>query len=187
MPILPRFFLVTSQSGVNSMSISLENPTERAGHPGFPYTIFLECANAVWTYRYTNGYIVRLRGPLTAQLVPQPNLYSPQPVPNGMPQPPYSFKFDSITFASKTHEKALLLEAIEGTRSEPIQRTPRLRPEPNPHAMGSPSQDEDPAGGDFVVVIERAIIPTEPVNAFGIPQATMRCLEVWLVPHLDHS
>lgn len=28
------------------------------------------------------------------------------------------------------------------------------------------------------VVYERASIPSEPVNAFGIPQATMRCLEV---------
>ncbi len=38
--------------------------------------------------------------------------------------------------------------------------------------------DENDDGIEQRIVIDRATIPVEPVNAFGIPQATMRCLEV---------
>ena len=38
--------------------------------------------------------------------------------------------------------------------------------------------DEDRKWEEPRVLIERAAIPGEPVNAFGIPQATMRCLEL---------
>lgn len=167
MPILPRFFLVTSESGVSSMSISLENPVERPGYYTLPlYSIFLECANAAWTFRYTNGYIVTLRGPLTAHLVLYPANH------------PTAWKFESITFNSQTHEKALKIDAIKGPRSDPTPLTPGMKSENSNSTMNSPSHDDERATGEFVVVINRATIPAEPVNAFGIPQATMRCLEV---------
>ena len=67
MPILPRFFLVTSDSGVTSMSLNLENAKERLfQNPNSPYMYVVECPNATWTYNYKCGYIVTLRGPLTA-------------------------------------------------------------------------------------------------------------------------
>ncbi|EIM85512.1 uncharacterized protein STEHIDRAFT_37377, partial [Stereum hirsutum FP-91666 SS1] len=65
-PILPRFFLVTSQSGVKSMTLSLDGARERlyaANHA------VVECVGAIWTYKYTNGYTVTLRGPLTAHVL----------------------------------------------------------------------------------------------------------------------
>ncbi|KAH8115808.1 LIM-domain binding protein-domain-containing protein [Phellopilus nigrolimitatus] len=185
MPILPRFFLVTSQSGVNSMSINLENAKER-GVPGNPYGSVVECPNAVWTFRYANGYIVTLRGPLTAYLAAHPNTMpqSAQPGVNGTPQAQgqFSYKIDNITFNSKMHEKALRVDAIEGKRGDPVQRTPKMKAEPSPgpsvSTLGSPPMDEERANGELVMHIEKATIPVEPVNAFGIPQATMRCLEL---------
>lgn len=177
MPILPRFFLVTSQSGVSSMSINLENPVERP-IPGTPYSFRIETANAVWTFRYVNGYVVTLRGPLTANAVFTPNT-QPPPGPAGLiPTAPFSLKFDNLTFDSVKHEKMLKIEAIEGTRGEQIQRTPRMKVEGGTNMMNSPSQDEERGANDLFIVIDRATIPAEPVNAFGIPQATMRCLEV---------
>ncbi|KAG6819458.1 hypothetical protein H0H93_011628 [Arthromyces matolae] len=65
-PILPRFFLVTTQSGVKSMTLSIDGARERiysAGHST------VECINAIWTYKYSNGYTVTLKGPLTVHVV----------------------------------------------------------------------------------------------------------------------
>ncbi|THG95654.1 hypothetical protein EW145_g7919 [Phellinidium pouzarii] len=189
-PILSRFFLVTSQSGVNSMAISLENAKERFVQSLYPasYTSVVDCPNAVWTFRYTNGYIVTLRGTLSATLVTFTNTASSlmQTGVNGAgpPPPQYIHKFENITFNSKTHEKALRVEAIEGKRRDPVTRTPKMKAEPSPGSStiastsSSPPQDEERGSGEFVVYIDEAAIPVEPVNAFGIPQATMRCLEL---------
>ncbi|KIM45777.1 hypothetical protein M413DRAFT_58609, partial [Hebeloma cylindrosporum] len=65
-PILPRFFLVTTQSGVKSMTLSLEGARERFYAPGH---VMVECVAAIWTYKYNNGYTVTLRGPLTARVI----------------------------------------------------------------------------------------------------------------------
>jgi hypothetical protein len=45
--------------------------------------------------------------------------------------------------------------------------------------------DEDKKWEEPRQIIENGSIPGEPVNAFGIPQATMRCLEVGLAFRLD--
>ncbi|KZP02463.1 hypothetical protein FIBSPDRAFT_669908, partial [Athelia psychrophila] len=65
-PILPRFFLVTAQSGVKSMSLSLDGARERLLSQN---RAVIECVTAAWTYKYTNGYTVTLRGPLTAHII----------------------------------------------------------------------------------------------------------------------
>lgn len=178
---MPLFFEVTSSSGVVSMSISLDGARERSILPQqFPVpSILVECPECVWTYRYRTGYIVTLKGPLKAHVVV---------LPAGAKGP--QIKFENITFESKTHEKSLKLDAILGVRSEatPASRnvTPRIKHEmisgqlsASPEGEGSRAsggRTED--GYEQVIVIDHATIPVEPVNAFGIPQATMRCLEV---------
>ncbi|KAF7330879.1 hypothetical protein MVEN_02427400 [Mycena venus] len=141
-PILPRFFLVTTQSGVN------------------------------------NGHIVTLRGPLTAHLV----ICAPHPQGTTLPAngvPPYVLKFDDFEFDAHSHDKYIALEAISGTR-----RTEEVAPAPaNGTGNGSGSGsvggvDEDKKWEEPRQIIENGSIPGEPVNAFGIPQATMRCLEL---------
>ncbi|KDQ65091.1 hypothetical protein JAAARDRAFT_247815 [Jaapia argillacea MUCL 33604] len=168
-PILPRFFLVTHQSGVKSMNLSLDGARERIYAPGHAV---VECVSAVWTYKYTNGYTITLRGPLTAHVLIVPNSSQP-PTSTAQAQPPWSLKFDQIQFDANFHDKYISLEAIQGPH---ITETPRLR---NAAVNGTPSDDkkyEEPR-----IIIDRAVIPGEPVNAFGIPQATMRCLEVCIL------
>ncbi|KAJ7762723.1 LIM-domain binding protein-domain-containing protein [Mycena maculata] len=161
-PILPRFFLVTTQSGVKSMSLTLDGARERVYAPGHA---IVECVTAVWTYRYNNGHIVTLRGPLTAHLV----ICSPAPhtqvQTNGAP--PYVLKFDDFEFDAHSHDKYIALDAIAG---------PRKAEEPVPAVNGA--GDEDKKWEEPRLLIENGSIPGEPVNAFGIPQATMRCLEL---------
>ncbi|EJD00833.1 uncharacterized protein FOMMEDRAFT_89101, partial [Fomitiporia mediterranea MF3/22] len=209
MPILHRFFLVTAQSGVSSMSFNFEGAKERMGPTA--YTLYVESLTASWTFYYLNGYIVTLRGPFNATVVIVPNPPAIPPPPTGangaqpQPQPPhmpYTLKIDTISFDAQKHEKALRVECIHGRRSDPVQRTPKMmmKMESSPAGSststiasasgaeggvgGTPAFEDEKAGagggGDMVVHFERATIPSEPVNAFGIPQATMRCLEASL-------
>jgi len=177
-PILPRFFLVTTQSGVKSMTLSLDGARERlfaAGHA------VVECMAAVWTYKYSNGYTVTLRGPLIAHVVVCPqNPPANASMPQATPQLPYSLKFENLQFDANWHDKYIALESIMGQRVMESPRTPRIRNAPTPTVNGSIAQqrDDDKKWDEPRVVIDRASIPGEPVNAFGIPQATMRCLEV---------
>ena len=113
-------------------------------------------------------------------------------------QPPYSYKFENITFNSRMHDKAIRVEKIVGQRGEPIPRkSPKMKHEDGSTTTmsssgsssalngagtgtgagaGSAGHDDDETCN--VQIIERAEIPQEPINTFGIPQATMRCLEV---------
>ncbi|KAI0366206.1 hypothetical protein BV20DRAFT_662877 [Pilatotrama ljubarskyi] len=168
-PILPRFFLVTSQSGVKSMTICVDGARERLVNPSHA---LVECAQATWTFRYQNGYSIILRGPLTADIIVQPHPIPPQPTPMGAVTS-YALKLDRLQFDAFWHDKYVALDAIVGER---LAESPRGLP-PSP---GLPApQNEDPNRFDEAkYIIEHAIVPTEPINAFGIPQATMRCLEL---------
>ena len=151
--ILPRFFLVAGLSGVKGMSFSFDGVTERAiaATPNSPAYAAVECKNASWTWKYHSGYTVTLRGPLTAEI----QLQYP-----GIPgQTRYQIK--CFIFDASTHEQQILLEAIDGVR--------RIGDAPS---VGKPFYD------DSRILFENASIPPEPINAFGIPQVTMRCLEV---------
>ena len=135
----------------------------------------VECVGAVWTYKYTNGYTVVLRGPLTAHVVvtgPFPSGASQASVP--------TFRFEDFQFDANSHEKYIALESITGTR---VMGSPKARVRgtstPTPNGTSTQQQLEDDMKWEEPrIIIERAQIPGEPVNAFGIPQATMRCLEV---------
>lgn len=156
------------------MHLSLNGAQERPGDGHGQLVV--ECLDAVWTYRYTNGYSVALRGKLVAHLSLRAD-----PSPPESPPPPlgsYSWKIESLDFNSTTHEKSLSIDAILGVRIEP--HTPLVRNLGTPvmtngtiNAQRSPEKMDD-----LRITIDRASIPSEPVNLFGIPQATMRCLEV---------
>ncbi|KAK0453084.1 LIM-domain binding protein-domain-containing protein [Armillaria borealis] len=166
-PILPRFFLVTTQSGVKSMTLTLDGARERMYSQGHSV---VECVTAVWTYKYNNGYTVTLRGPLTAHVV----VASPQP-----PATNHVLKFDDFQFDANYHDKFISIESIMGQRMIESPKTPRIRNVPTPGPNGISNQDdEDKKWEEPRIIIERGSIPGEPVNAFGIPQATMRCLEL---------
>jgi len=163
-PILPRFFLVTTQSGVRSMSLALDGARERNIAPGHS---IVECVSAVWTYRYASGYSVTLRGALSAHV-----LITATPAS-------YSFKFDEFTFDANLHDKFISLDALNGRRlPESARSSPWVRPLPPDHVHDS---EDDTLWDEPRLLIDRCSIPGEPVNAFGIPQATMRCLEVCLL------
>jgi len=182
-PILPRFFLVTTQSGVKSMTLSLDSARERIYQTG--HTV-IECVGASWTYRYRNGYTVTLRGPLTAHVIATSKT---PPGSNTGDNSDFMYKFDEFQFDANFHDKFIALESILGVRS--IENlpppTPMMVSAPSPSAQaaaagsGPVSQnqaDDERKWEEPRLFIDRASLPGEPVNAFGIPQATMRCLEL---------
>ncbi len=175
-PILPRFFLVTTQSGVKSMTLTLDGARERIYSQGHSV---VECVTAVWTYRYKNGYTVTLRGPLTAHVV----ITSPHPAGTTSSHQGYVLKFEDFQFDANYHDKYISLDAITGPKVVMTEspKTPRSRNTPAPGAVNGATtqEEEDRKWEEPRISIERGSIPGEPVNAFGIPQATMRCLEVW--------
>ncbi|KAF8075901.1 LIM-domain binding protein-domain-containing protein [Lyophyllum atratum] len=180
-PILPRFFLVTTQSGVKSMTLSLDGARERQYGPGHSV---VECVTAIWTYKYNNGYTVTLRGPLTVHVVVT-SANPPGAARNAAPRD-FVLKFEDFQFDANFHDKYIALESIVGPRTMGSPKTPRVRNTATPMANGTSSTsqqqqlqlEEDKKWEEPRVTIDAATIPGEPVNAFGIPQATMRCLEL---------
>jgi hypothetical protein len=174
---LAMLLLVSSQSGVRSMNLVLNSARERMLHPG---TSFVECPSAQWIWRFYDGHVVTLQGTFSCQI-------SAYHDPEAPPDHPYTLKFDHLAFESNTHEKCIALNAIRGTRSlENIQRTPATTTQGSPDNASSSSNNtiKTEEGVDRApdpeprLVIEHAVLPSEPVNSFGIPQASMRCLEV---------
>ncbi|KAI0289515.1 LIM-domain binding protein-domain-containing protein [Russula brevipes] len=191
-PVLPRFFLVTSQSGVKSMTLSLDGARERGIRPN---QAVVQCVSAMWTYRYHNGYTVTLRGPFTAYVSVTANATQGGAPAQSVPPSTFTLKIDHIQFDSNVYEKHVAVDVIGGNRLD-TSKTPQVRnaPTPSPTINGagvSPlppqppqppptqtGQRDDERWEEPRITYERAFIPAEPVNAFGIPQATMRCLEV---------
>lgn len=183
-PVLPRFFLITTQSGVKSMSLTLDGARERIWSQGHSV---VECVTAAWTWRYNNGHSVTLRGPLTAHLIlcsPGPPSVSGQPAVPPLPAAPFVIKIDQLQFDATHYEKFIAVDCIQGIRT-PVQSSPSMSSttasnhssttmESTPAAL----EDERKQWDDPRVTIKDGSLPGEPVNAFGIPQATMRCLEL---------
>jgi len=165
------------------MSLSLDGVRERHFQTGLPGHTIVECVSAVWTWKYLNGYTVCLKGPLTVHVT----LVTSGPPNSGQPQ--YTLKFDDFQFDAGQHEKYISMDAIIGTRiSDP-------KPAVNYNAPWQFSgikqestifteqrfleaTEEEKRWDQPSLHIERASLPGEPVNDFGIPQATMRCLEL---------
>lgn len=142
------------------MSLQINGARER---PYAPNASIIEAAAASWTFNYFNGYTVVLRGTLFAQLschhIPNP--------PDGAPKA--VIRIEALTFDANTHEKLIALDSITG------HRTPESPGLPPMHLKGV---DDEHKFEEPRYAIERGSMPQEPVNAFGIPQATMRCLEL---------
>lgn len=158
------------------MSLSLDGARERLLSQN---RAVIECVTAAWTYKYTNGYTVTLRGPLTAHIILVPNTARNQA--GVQSSTPFTLKFDSLDFGANFHDKSISLESILGMRNPESSppKTPHQRNAPTPNSNGTTSSfDDDKRWEEPRVTIDHASIPGEPVNAFGIPQATMRCLEV---------
>jgi hypothetical protein len=192
-PVLPRFFLVTSQSGVKSMTLSLDGARERVVGPNHAV---VQCVSAMWTYRYNNGYTVTLRGPFTAHVFVIPNTTQNGATAQSATHSPFLLKIDHIQFDSNLYEKHVAVDVIGGNRLD-ANKTPQVRNAPTPspimNGVGAPppplpqpppppptqaGQRDDERWEEPRITYDRAFIPAEPVNAFGIPQATMRCLEL---------
>lgn len=154
------------------MNFSLDGARERLMGQGHAV---VECVHAVWTYKYTNGYTVTLRGPMTAHILVTPHAPSQPNSPTN-----YSLKFDQLQFDANYYDKLLSVDAIIGVKMNDSPRTPHIRALPGMNGLVNGRRTEDETGrfDETRYVMERASLPTEPVNAFGIPQATMRCLEV---------
>jgi hypothetical protein len=163
------------------MRLSLDGARERMVGPNYA---MVQCVSAMWMYRYLNGYTVIHRGPFTAHIIVMPN------------GPPFMLKIDHIQFDCNLYEKLISMDQIGGSRLD-AKKTPQVRiaptPSPTVNDVGVPPQlpsqlpqlpssqagqrDDERQEGPGITY-ERAFIPAEPVNAFGIPQITMRHLEV---------
>jgi hypothetical protein len=174
------------------MTLSLDGARERGFRPN---QAIVQCVSAMWTYRYHNGYTVTLRGPFTAYVSATANATQGGAPAQSAPPSTVTLKIDHIQFDSNVYEKHVAVDVIGGNRLD-ITKTPQVRnaPTPSPTINGAgvsplppqPPQPPPPQTGqrdderweEPRITYERAFIPAEPVNAFGIPQATMRCLEV---------
>ena len=172
------------------MTLSLDGARERVVGPN---RAIVQCTTAMWTFRYHNGYTVVLRGPFTAHVAVTRN--ATLDVSLSQPEP-FTLKIDHIQFDSDVCEKHVAVDVIGGNRlnanqtaqihhaSTPIRTftrygavAPPLLQQPQLLQVG---QRDEERCEETRITYERAFIPADPVNAFGIPQATMGCLEVGL-------
>lgn len=159
-PVLPRFFLVIYQSGVERMHLDMGKAVEErlSDHDD---VIRIQTAMAQWVFKFQNGYTVVLKGPLTAHVRIVPGYSVPFPETTG-----FSLKCEHLQFDGETHDKLFSLDKLLAARQAP-----------SPSA-GPAEADSDERRYEEKYTLDKIQIPAEPVNGFGIPQATMRCLEV---------
>lgn len=178
--VIAMLLLVSSQSGVRSMNLVLDGARERSIAPG---TSIIDCPEAQWIWRFYDGHVVILRGAFSCQISAFHNSQATSD------QLPYTLKFESMSFDSNSHDRLITLESIKGTRGvENLQKTPSTTTQGSPEGTLSSSGGSASTGkvedavdrlfDDPRVMIDHALLPPEPINSFGIPQASMRCLEV---------
>ena len=141
------------------MTLSLDGAHESIVGPN---CAIVQCASAMWTHRYHNGYTVTHRGPFTAvAVIRNETLDGTEARTASAPASTFTLKLDHIQFDSNVYEKRVAVDVIDGHQLD----------------TNNALQFHD-ASAPTSIIYERAFIPADPVNAFGIPQATMRCLEV---------
>ncbi|KAF8576213.1 hypothetical protein K439DRAFT_1367842, partial [Ramaria rubella] len=187
--VIAMLILVSCQSGVRSMNFVLDGARESTLTFG---TSVIECPDAQWIWRFYDGHVIILRGVFTCQISAYHNRTATGD------QPVYTLKFDSMNFDSNAHDRLINLEAITGTRGlENVQKTPATTTQGSPDNASSSgasantvkseeNADRQPEP-DPRIVIDHALLPQEPINAFGIPQAAMRCLEVCSLSSIRRS
>lgn len=135
------------------MSLTLDGARERLLHPG---QTIVECGSTIWIFRYSNGHVVMLRGSMTARHIACST--PSQSMTGNHAKDDFVLRFDEFDFYAHSHDRYIALEAISGLW------------------MGD--NEDSKTGEKPGQTIVNASIPGEPVNVFGVPQATMRFLEV---------
>lgn len=162
---------MTVQSGVTAINFSLSGAIETRFSDGSLVTK-VEVPRAAWTFTYSNGYTVTLRGPLTAQMRIIPGSFD-WTRRQQLAQPGYALQFEHFQFDGEIIDKSLSLNVLSLPRASDT-----------PSSGTGQLENEDERREEPRNYIEHVFLPVEPVNAFGIPQATMRCLEVSACPHV---
>ncbi|KJA14088.1 hypothetical protein HYPSUDRAFT_209001 [Hypholoma sublateritium FD-334 SS-4] len=167
-------YVGVAQSRVKCMNLTLVGARELFFAQGH-YVV--ECVSAVsmWMYRYVNGYTATLRGPLTVHAII---------ATMGSGLTSQTLKFEVFQFHANMHDKYIASDAIVGART--LERNhPRTfldiqviqAAATAADTVITAQQDEDRCA-EPRIFIGQAVLPGEPANAYGIPQATMRCLEL---------
>ncbi|KAG8935885.1 hypothetical protein FRC02_005884 [Tulasnella sp. 418] len=205
-PTMPRFFLSYFNSGVHSISISMNGARETLSNVG---ESLVECTFASFTYSFENGYVVVHTGPLRAHVLVVP--VDPQSMDALGNAPNYHLKFIFVEFSAKKVVKQIHVDCIrslsaptrrpQSPQSGTIQSSPTMMtngiesnqnlsmtglPMSSPGSSSSPHNNQGagnsvPAGtilDGSLIVVDKVTMPLDPVNGFGIPQGTMRCLEL---------
>jgi LIM-domain binding protein len=172
------------------MTLSLDGARECVVGPN---RAMVQCGTAMWTFRYHNGYTVVHRGPFTAHVAVTYNAILDVTLDRPAPTTTSVLKIDHIQFDSYIYEKHVAVDVIGGNRLDinkapPINHTSasirtftRNGVVVQPRSLQVDQRDEERHEKPRITY-ERAFIPADPVNAFGIPQATMGCLEVAALP-----
>lgn len=204
-PTLPRFFLSSWCSGVQSISLSLNGVQEIQTGPS---EAVVECMSASFTYNFDSGYVVTLSGQLRVHVVSVPHTPLKPANPNEPQSVENRLKFNWMEFISRKVSKSIAVASIIGTRpygpssvdgSSPTTAQGHVSPsnaaatvvpsqvsglEANIAASGASNSSGVSSSPTLVngmvepICISHAIMPPDPVNEFGITQCTMRVLEV---------
>jgi hypothetical protein len=145
--ILPRFFYVTSQCGVVGMSFSVDGAAERLDASVQGQP--LSSTVECKSASWTYRYKSGYTVVLRGPLVAHVQLDTS----SRSQQPRYLIK--SFNFNASNHERCISLDTIVNGCNHPVPQ----------------------AGSDEPIQLDLVTLPPEPINAFGIPQMTMRCLE----------
>ncbi|TRM68624.1 LIM-domain binding protein-domain-containing protein [Schizophyllum amplum] len=209
--VLPQFFLTTAEAGNHSSTFTLPGLRERVMTqvtPTIPGHIILECADAIWTWRYKCGWIVNLKGPMTIHIrvgwrgqqsgiipgVPPPPV---PPQPNAKPlegsfESDFELKFAHVQFDALDTERYVRRDHIEGSVMPEVPRPPPAPPSAYGENLApdgtTTMQPPPPPDNSFyrpkdswdtpVIQMQTVTMPADPVNGFGIPQPAMRTLEL---------
>lgn len=148
------------QSGVESLNIVTSGLIEERLEKS-PAVIKVLVPSAQWIFKFSNGHTVVLRGPLVACVRIIPGYSAPLEEPTG-----FTLRFEHLQFDAEFHDKSFALDRLLASRL------------PESPSVAASENENDERRYEERILLGRVQIPSEPVNGFGIPQATMRCLEV---------
>ena len=94
---------------MKAISIHFESLRERAIST---HRCVVESTQAVWTFKYTGGYVVVLRGPLTAYVTAIRN----RELDNVREPDPWVRRIEHLYFDAHFHEKYIDVQEIRGTQ-----------------------------------------------------------------------
>jgi hypothetical protein len=156
------------------MKLSFSGAREHVVEPNYA---IVQCDSAMWTYQFYNGYIVTHHGPFAAHVFGIPDASQNGAPVESAPHSAFSLKIHHIQFDSDRYEMHYSADGIPGSWLD-VNKIPQVLNPP------TSSQRDDERSEEPWIPYEYQPIPEKPVNNFGIPQATLRVLEV-RTPILD--